>query len=317
MTMRPLFRPATRPATGPASCLAALVAAASMLGAPAPVQAGEQRRCPLPDGSAFEFDGRHGGVQLHKLFMFHSTTPPDTIRWAYQVTYRHPDGRTTVLPFRDDAPRCERYGRAGATLYASTSDGRVEGPRRWSQHWLVTSEDDGRTFSDNLHPFREPPRSAKVVDQLVVPSDARFGLLDGRYVMEFGTPNGYEQFLVFRSSDHGRHWDAPETAPEPRLFDAAQVARARDIDAVGQWIDRVYRAGREACARQRGPNCERPTARAADARWEACRETHRPQDCLRLLKAPEIILAPAPAPVPATTPPASAPPAPSAPATGL
>lgn len=313
MTLRPLPRPASRPATPPASRVAALVAAALMLGAADAVQAGEQLRCPLPDGSAFEFDGRHGGVQLHKLFMFHSTTPPDAIRWAYQVTYRHHDGRTTVLPSRDDWPRCERYGRAGATLYGSTGYGRVEGPRRGSQHWLVTSEDDGRTFSDNRHPYRERPRSAKVVDPLVVPSDARFGLQGGHYVMEFGEPNGYEQFLVLRSSDQGRHWEAPETAPEPLLFDAARVARARDTHAVGRWIDLVYRAGREACARQRGPNCERPTARAADARWEACRVAHRSQDCLRLLKAPEVILAPAPAIAPA----ASASAAPSAPAAGL
>ena len=131
--------------------------------------------------------------------------------------------------------------------------------------------------------------------------------------MEFGQPNGYEQFLVFRSSDQGRHWDSPETAPEPLLFDAAQVARARDIHAIGRWVDQVYRAGREACARQRGPDCERPTAREANARWEACRETHRSQDCLRLLKAPEVILAPPPANAPA----ASASLAPSAPAAGL
>ncbi len=294
--------------------LARLAAAALLLGTTVPAPAGEQLRCPLPDGGSFEFDGRHGGVQLHKLFMFHSTTPPNTLRWAYQVTYRHRDGRTSVLPFRDDQPRCERYGRSGTTLYGSTAYGRVEGPSRWSQHWLVTSEDDGRTFSDNRHPYRDPPRSARVVDQLVVPSEARFGVQDGHYLMEFGQPNGYEQFLVFRSSDQGQHWAPPETAPEPLLFEAGRVARARDIAATGRWIDLVYRAGREACARQRGPHCDAPTTRAADARWEACRKTHRSRDCLRLLEPPEVILAPAPAAAPASAAPSSPspPPPPSA-----
>lgn len=258
--------------------------------------AGEQRSCPLPDGSSFEFDGRHGGFHPGKALMFHSTTPDDPYRWAFKVQYRHRDGRLTELPFRDDWPHCERYGRVGTTLFASSAQGmQKKGQGQWSAYWLVISEDDGRSFSDNLHPYRERTAWAAEAHERALAREPRFGKEGGDYLLELGGPTAYERFLLFRSGDQGRHWAAPEIREEPQVFDTAEVARARDSAALSRWVDLKYQAVQQACAQARqAKDCGRATTQQAEARWDECRQRQRPLACLRELKAPAVIVEPPP-----------------------